>query len=87
MKIIPKNIRWRSVLRNGRVRVAFVALLLMSVLLVFGLVFLADEVPADNASECLTGQITSFSADRSTLTNSIVFSVSMNISLKHKNQG
>ncbi len=65
MKIIPKNIRWRSVLRNGRVRVAFAALLLMSVLLVFGLVFLADEVPADNASECLTGQITSFSADRS----------------------
>ena len=64
MKIIPKNIRWKSILSNRRAFVVLVALGLTAVLLsVCGVVLLAKEDFASD--ECLTGQITSFSKDES----------------------
>ncbi len=63
MKIIPKNIRWQSVLSDRRVILILVALMITAALLsVCGVVMLAaEDQPA--ADECLTGQITSFSPD------------------------
>ncbi len=63
MKIIPKNIRWRSVLSDRRSVLLLLSLTLTAVLLsVCSIVMLAAEKDSD-ASECLTGQITSFSVD------------------------
>ncbi len=61
MKIIPKNIRWSAVLKNHKVLVTLLSLsMVATVLSVCGLVLFAEEEPSD---ECLTGHITSFSAD------------------------
>lgn len=63
MKIIPKNIRWQSVLSHRRTLFTLASLAVMIVLVsVFSIVMLAAEKESD-ATECLTGQITSFSND------------------------
>lgn len=62
MKIIPKNIRWQPVLRDRRVLIGLVCFVMTAALLLCGIVMFAKEDSSD-ASECLTGQITSFSAD------------------------
>ncbi len=62
MKIIPKNIRWKSVLSDRRVLLSLVTFGLTVVLLsVCCVVMFAEEDAASD--ECLTGQITSFSKD------------------------
>ncbi|MBP3300130.1 MAG: G5 domain-containing protein [Clostridia bacterium] len=63
MKIIPKNIRWRSIVTDARFAVLCTALVFAIALFSFcGTVWFAAEEDSD-ASECLTGQITSFSPD------------------------
>lgn len=63
MKIIPKNIRWHSVLHDRRFHVGLLSLMMTVILLlVCGIVMFAQEEDSD-APECLTGQITSFSVD------------------------
>ncbi len=63
MKIIPRNVRWRTVLSDRRVLISLVSLITTVVLmLVCGIVMLAAEQNSD-ASEGLLGQITWFSND------------------------
>lgn len=63
MKIIPKNIRWRSVLLDRRVLFKLVSLIATVILLsVCSIVMFASETDSD-ASACLTGHITAFSKD------------------------
>lgn len=64
MKIFLKNIRWRSVFTDRRVLITLLSLVATAALLsVCGIVMLAAESEDRDASECLTGQITSFSVD------------------------
>lgn len=64
MKIIPKNIRWQSVLCGRRFNVILLSsIVTVALLSIFGIVMFAKE-DQPNASECLTGHLTSFSVDK-----------------------
>lgn len=63
MKIFPKNIRSGSFSDRRRGAIALSFVLMAALLLAFGIVMLAAGDSESDATECLTGQLTSFSVD------------------------